>query len=123
MKQLEIKTHDTIKFTEAEQLTYKHLIQMILNKAPMGGFSYKDNAIRSKIEKAVEDTKEGFPILFEDAEFDELQKLAKDMTWQFRSSFTNEFVDDLASAKSITPANLSDLKHSENGEAKMKKVK
>lgn len=123
MKQIEIKTHKEIKFTEDEKLSYKHLILMTINKAPAGGFSYKDNKIRAKIEEAVESAKAGL-VIMEDEHFDELLKLAKDMTWGFRTTFTNEFVDDLEAAKSVTPADLSDLKSSKNGKAnKLEPVK
>jgi hypothetical protein len=54
----------------------------------------------------------------EDAPFDELVKLAKEMTWGFRSTFTNDFRDDLIAAKSVKPLTVEEIKHSPNGQAK-----
>ncbi len=122
MKSIQIKTHDTIKLTETEKLTYAHLIEMTINKPPQGGFTYRDNAVRQKIENALKDAKDGV-VIMEDSEFDELKKLAEEMTFPFRAIFTNEFTDALRAAKSVTPAELADLKHSENGKTKHEKVK
>lgn len=117
MKQIEVKTHETIEVQEGEKLTYKHLINIIINKQPAGGFTYKDNKLRAKIEDAVKDEKAGL-ITMEDEPFDELLKLAKDMTWGFRSTFTNDFLDDLTAAKSVKPLTVEEIKHSSNGQAK-----
>ena len=118
MKQIEIKTHAEIKFTDQDNLNTKHLIQMILNKIPNGGFTLKDIQLRDKIEKGMNDTKEGFPILLEDAYFEELHKLAKEMQWPVRDIFIADFVEGLKDVKSINAANLTDIKPSENGKKK-----
>lgn len=118
MKQIEIRTHETQKFTEDELLNTKHLIKMILDKIPAGGFNLKDIQDRDKIEKAIKDTKEGFPVLLENAEFEVLHKLAKEMQWPVRDIFIADFVEGLKEVKSINPAQLQELKHSANGETK-----
>ena len=118
MKQIEVKTHAEAKLTENENLNTKHLIMMVINNAPPGGFSREDIGKRDRIEQAVTEAKEGFPITLEDADFDELHSLAKSMKWPSRLPFIKDFVDGLADIKSVKPADMSDLKPSENGKAK-----
>lgn len=101
MKQIEIKESELIKFTETEKLNTRHLIEMIINKPPVGGFTLKDIQDRDKIDKAVKDTKEGFPIIFENDEFEALHKLAKEMQWPVRDIFIADFVESLKDVKSF----------------------
>jgi hypothetical protein len=117
MKQIEIKTHEKIEYEVGEKLTTKHLIKMIIDKIPAGGFTLKDIQDRNKIEQAIKDTKEGFPILLEDSEFDALHNLAKGMQWPVRDMFIADFVEGLKDIKSVKPADLQELKNSENGKA------
>jgi hypothetical protein len=115
MKQIEIKQHETVKFTEDENLSYKHLIQMILNKPPQGGFTLSDIRDRDKIEKAIKEAKAGL-ILLEDKEFDVLLGLANAMQWPFRDIFIADFIDSLKDVKSVKPLTVEEI--SKNGQAK-----
>lgn len=123
MKQIEVKTHETVKIEGDELLSTKHLIQVILNKPPMGGFTLKDIQDRDKIEKAVQSEKAGL-ILLEDHEFEVLHKLAKEMQWPFRNIFIADFVESLKDVKSVRPLTVEELKqHSENGKPELEVVK
>lgn len=125
MKSIEIKTHETVKFTEEENLNTRHLIQMIINRLPNGGFTLKDIQERDRIEKAMKETKEGFPILLEDADHKNLEDLAKNMQWPVRDMFISEFVEDLKNAKSAKAMTMEELERKKaelNGVAELKPV-
>lgn len=123
MKQVQIKTHEEVKFKGDELLNTRHLISMALDNAPAGGFSRKDIKERNAIEAIVESFPKGAPyILLEDSDHDKLKKIVDEMKWGIRHKFIEDFLDDMENAKSVSPADLTDLKPSENGQHKEMEV-
>lgn len=122
MKQIEIKTHETIKATEEEKLTYLHLIEYALASRPMQGYSDEDDAERTRIEKVIERLPKDSTFLnLEDNDHAVLLKIVESMGkaatgWTFRSKgFTTQFKEDLKAAKNVIPLTVEELKPSVNG--------
>lgn len=104
MKQIEIKTHETLKYTvtgngKGEPLSTLHLIQTTLNSVPEGGFTTADIMKRNRIEQAMKEATGS--ILLEDADYDELVRLVEAMRWTIRDMFIYDFEQDLKKAGQV----------------------
>jgi hypothetical protein len=109
MKKIDFKKHDKLEFRVGELLNTKDCIRMVLDNPPDRGFTNTDIQKRNRIEKQMNETKDGMPIILEDADHEELTNLAKSMGWPRRDNFFHEFVEDLKNAKSYTPPTEEEL--------------
>jgi len=80
-----------IKTVDDFELDYTDLIEVALDTPPQGGFIPKDIRERNRIQKIMDEAKDGV-ISFEDADWENLKKIIKASRWMVRNKDLEKFL-------------------------------
>lgn len=99
MKLIENKKTSILKSeTDKSCLDYRELIKSCLDMTPQGGFSFEDLTKRARIDAALKKSKNG-KIELEDADYENLKSIVKEMRWLVRHNDILEFTKTILNEK------------------------